>query len=141
MRISTGLRPRTELQRLPERSSDVHFYRDEVTPVVPVPSLKARDVWILSFQKVHFFSDGEMLEGDVMETMLSGTEPMIEKKSFKYVVTDEYPHKKEAEERYRWDNHIPEDANRRVTYFDGTLHSEVTLNWYEITIHTNGSEQ
>ena len=134
MRISTGLRPRTELQRLPERETAIRAFREEFTATIPVPHLRTRDVWVLQFQKVTYFSDGEHIEGDVLETMLSGTEPKIEKRSFKFVMTDEYPQKKEAEDRYRWDNHIPEDANRRSTHNNRAMYTDVELMWYEVTL-------
>jgi hypothetical protein len=134
VRISTGLRPRAVLQILPERDSPQRIYRDTFNVTIPVPNLKTREVWILTFQFVSYFDDGEMYEGDVMETMLSITEPHIEKKSFKYGIANEFPHRAEAEEHYRRQYNPPDDALRSVKSFFHTEHTEVTFNWWEVTI-------
>lgn len=128
MKISTGLEPQIRHMKVPVHTRDVEFWRSDHTELLPIPTTREMDIWVIEFTSE---------DGHFIQSMASPVKPMIEKKGFTVQISRETPQtiRNEMIKRYREDYGAPSDARRytRGDYFlNHTYHRELALVKYKV---------
>jgi len=135
MRISTGLLPEAVRQVVPRTDRTApRITQEDYAVTLPLPSYRTEDVWIIRFTHIWRYMDGEVERGEVMQTMLSATEPKIEKMSVSFTVLDEHPKRQEVIDHYRERHSIPADAMHQAHHHESHRVWDYRYDWFEVTL-------
>jgi hypothetical protein len=123
MKISTGMEPRIEQQVIPERLNMVVF---ESGATLPTPSIQTRTLFIIRFWS-------KLLE-ETVETMLAVTQPEVEHKGCRIMVTKEHPEWARALEYDLKRYGVPDDAHPKITQSYPEHLKTYEYEWWELTL-------